>query len=87
MDTLAFGCILPATGRIRDFHPLERAPAGRTNENRRFHAACPAGISCLFFCCFCLQTSKGFGYLSADLNTLMIRLRIGSYLTVTWKVV
>ena len=31
MDTLAFGCILPATGRIRDFHPLERALAGRTN--------------------------------------------------------
>ena len=30
MDTLAFGCILPATGRIRDFHPLERALAGRT---------------------------------------------------------
>ena len=30
MDTLAFGYILPATGRIRDFHPLERAPAGRT---------------------------------------------------------
>ena len=30
VDTLAFGCILPATGRIRDFHPLERALAGRT---------------------------------------------------------
>jgi hypothetical protein len=30
MDTLAFGYILPATGRIRDFHPLERALAGRT---------------------------------------------------------
>ena len=30
MDTLALGYILPATGRIRDFHPLERAPAGRT---------------------------------------------------------
>ena len=22
-DTLAFGCILPTTGRIRDFHPLD----------------------------------------------------------------
>ena len=33
MDTLAFGYILPATGRIRDFHPLERAPAGRTIKN------------------------------------------------------
>ena len=29
-DALAFGCILPTAGRIRDFHPLERAPAGRT---------------------------------------------------------
>ena len=27
---LVFGYILPATGQIRDFHPLERAPAGRT---------------------------------------------------------
>ena len=30
MDTLAFGCILPATGRIRVFHPLETCAAGRT---------------------------------------------------------
>ena len=30
VGTLALGYILPATGRIRDFHPLERAPAGRT---------------------------------------------------------
>ena len=30
VDTLAFGYILPTAGRIRDFHPLERAPAGRT---------------------------------------------------------
>ena len=29
---LVFGYILPATGRIRDFHPLERAPAGRTQK-------------------------------------------------------
>ena len=29
-DALAFGCILPTAGRIRDFHPLERAPAGHT---------------------------------------------------------
>ena len=35
MDTLALGYILPATGRIRDFHPLERAPAGRTIKIRR----------------------------------------------------
>ena len=31
-DTLAFGCILPTTGRIRDFHPLETCAAGRTNK-------------------------------------------------------
>ena len=29
---LVFGYILPAVGRIRDFHPLERALAGRTIE-------------------------------------------------------
>ena len=29
-DALAFGCILPTAGRIRNFHPLERAPAGHT---------------------------------------------------------
>ena len=38
MDTLAFGYILPTTGRIRDFHPLETCAAGRTDNNRRgFH--------------------------------------------------
>ena len=30
MDTLAFGYTLPATGRIRDFHPLETCAARRT---------------------------------------------------------
>ena len=29
-DTLGLGYILPAAGRIRDFHPLERALTGRT---------------------------------------------------------
>ena len=32
MDTLALGYSLPATGRLRDFHPLEHAPAGRTTK-------------------------------------------------------
>ena len=36
-DTLAFGYILPAVWRIRDFHPLECAPAGRTDMIRRGH--------------------------------------------------
>src|SRR5699024_798427 len=29
-DALAIGCTLPTAGRVRDFHPLERAPAGHT---------------------------------------------------------
>lgn len=53
-DALAFSCILPTAGRIRDFHPLERAPAGRTT------SASAAGVfRCgrfsvpvlFFFCC------------------------------------
>ena len=31
-DTLAFGFLLPATGRIRVFHPLETCAAGRTRK-------------------------------------------------------
>ncbi|MEO2638129.1 hypothetical protein, partial [Enterocloster clostridioformis] len=31
-DALAIGCTLPTAGRVRDFHPLERAPAGRTQK-------------------------------------------------------
>ena len=31
-DTLAFGYILPTTGRIRDFHPLETCAARRTTK-------------------------------------------------------
>ena len=50
MDTLALGYSLPATGRLRDFHPLEYAPAGRTTKSRRTerpalrlltHSPCP----------------------------------------------
>ena len=29
-DALAIGCTLPTAGRVRDFHPLERVPAGHT---------------------------------------------------------
>ena len=32
MDTLAFGYILPTTGRIRDFNPLETCAARRTQQ-------------------------------------------------------
>ena len=41
VDTLAFGCILPTTGRIRDFHPLETCAAGRTDKNRDTIHGCP----------------------------------------------
>jgi hypothetical protein len=34
MDTLAFGYILPTTGRIRDFNPLETCAAGRTTQKQ-----------------------------------------------------
>ena len=34
-DALAIGCTLPTAGRVRDFHPLERVPAGHTTKNER----------------------------------------------------
>jgi len=66
---LASGCILPTAGRIRDFHPLERAPAGRTeNENRlrngdgfciqRFFLLVFCSFSLTFFCCYVLLSYK-----------------------------
>ena len=36
-DALAIGCTLPTAGRVRDFHPLERVPAGHTTKNRQPH--------------------------------------------------
>lgn len=36
-DTLGLGYILPAAGRIRDFHPLERALTGRTQKKDAAH--------------------------------------------------
>ena len=38
VDTLAFGYILPTTGRIRDFNPLETCAAGRTTLIKGFRA-------------------------------------------------
>ncbi|MBS5606480.1 MAG: hypothetical protein KHX84_19225, partial [Enterocloster asparagiformis] len=35
MDTLAFGYILPTTGRIPDLHRLETCAAGRTSKMGR----------------------------------------------------
>ena len=48
MNTLAFGYILPTTGRIRVFHPLETCAAGRTETQKR------GSISALLLmACFC----------------------------------
>ena len=44
-DALAIGCTLPTAGRVRDFHPLERAPAGHT---RNKPAKRRAYLECLF---------------------------------------
>ena len=33
-DALAIGCTLPTAGRVRDFHPLERVPAGHTKKRK-----------------------------------------------------
>ena len=39
-DTLALGYILPAVGRIGDFHPLKHAPAGRTKKGAGQQLSC-----------------------------------------------
>ena len=44
IDTLAFGYILPTTGWIRDFNPLETCAAGRTKKTQDIPAF--AGMSC-----------------------------------------
>jgi hypothetical protein len=54
-DALAFGCILPTAGRIRDFHPLERAPAGRTMKKSRIS---PAFFDQIRNCSESVQTSS-----------------------------
>ena len=45
MDTLAFGYILPTTGRIRDFNPLETCAARRTRKSR----GCMRYILCFIY--------------------------------------
>ena len=47
MDTLAFGYILPTTGRIRDFNPLETCAARRTQQKKDRVAK--------FLCILCLS--------------------------------
>ncbi len=51
-DALALDCILPTAGRIWDFHPLERAPAGHTKKPKCFFRLRPSDLlpqSLLFF--------------------------------------
>ena len=48
VNTLAFGCILPTTGRIRDFHPLETCAAGRTAEKTPVRIMIRTGVFSAF---------------------------------------
>ena len=60
MDTLAFCYILPTTGRIRDFNPLETCAAGRTRKKESAEISAgpfclivrSSSKWCLFQCCF-----------------------------------
>ena len=58
VDTLAFGYILPTTGRIRDFNPLETCAAGRTTVNKRFPRIRKPLV--LFQNAFCKNFCKSF---------------------------
>ena len=49
MDTLAFGYILPTTGRIRDFNPLETCAARRTHKKKALLETAFAKVSNMTF--------------------------------------
>ena len=60
MDTLALGYDLPTAGQSRDFHPLERALAGRTVKT----GAVASDSSCFAFSCgILISAQKGFDIL------------------------
>ena len=46
MDTLAFGYVLPTTGRTPDLHRLETCAAGRTKNHRRTNDPPMVPVSC-----------------------------------------
>ena len=58
MDTLAFGYILPTTGRIRDFNPLETCAARRTHEKKLSWEFLPQGELLFLKICFTLKQYK-----------------------------
>ena len=54
---IAFGCVLPTTGQLRDFHPLECALAERTMENLTGGIPpvryLPCVVPCKLYFCVC----------------------------------
>ena len=55
-DALAIGCTLPTAGRVRDFHPLERVPAGHTqNSCQCIHASAAADLSSVYYLFDCFS--------------------------------
>ena len=52
-DALAIGCTLPTAGRVRDFHPLERVPAGHTKNPAAAGFPAAAESQCRSFICRC----------------------------------
>lgn len=66
-DTLALGYILPAVGRIGDFHPLKHAPAGRTTKKTRQKAFLPSAGLSFFYKLLPNQIITWAGHLAAHL--------------------
>ena len=52
-DALAISCTLPTAGRVRDFHPLERVPAGHTKNPAAAGFPAAAESQCRSFICRC----------------------------------
>ncbi|MGN8739938.1 hypothetical protein, partial [Bilifractor sp. HCP3S3_D3] len=65
-DTLAFGYILPTTGRIRDLNPLETCAARRTAKAAQNF--CAASINDSFFNASILPESEGYLTLTEHLR-------------------
>ena len=52
-DALAISCTLPTARRVRDFHPLERVPAGHTKNPAAAGFPAAAESQCRSFICRC----------------------------------